>query len=329
MTYGKYPQSRLRRNRSSHWSRRLQRENHLTTNDLIYPMFVHDGSDSQITVDSMPNIYRYSVSAIVEEAKKIYDLGIPAIALFPNIEQDLKTPDGEEAANPTNLICRTIRALKKSVPQLGIISDVALDPYTTHGHDGVIAEGDVHNDRTIEILQYQAHIQAEAGCDVLAPSDMMDGRIGAIRQILEEKNLNNIQIMAYAAKYASAFYGPFRDAVGTDSDIYINKKTYQMDYANSKEAIREVALDISEGADSIIIKPGMPYLDIIRMISDEFSFPTFAYQVSGEYSMLHAAAEKGWLDLDAAIVESLTAFKRAGATGILTYFAKDAAKLLS
>jgi porphobilinogen synthase len=291
-------------------------------------MFVHDGTESKIAIDSMPNTYRFNTKSLIEEVKKVANLGIPAIALFPNIDQSKKTPDGEEAANPKNLICEATRAIKKAVPNIGIIGDIALDPYTTHGHDGVVVNGDVDNDKTIEILQYQAHIQAEAGCDILAPSDMMDGRIGAIRKTLEEKELSNIQIMAYAAKYASAFYGPFRDAVGSASDVYVSKKSYQMDYANSEEALREVALDIAEGADSIIIKPGMAYLDIIRMVRDEFSFPTFAYQVSGEYSMFHAAAEKGLLDLDAIMIESLTAFKRAGATGILTYFAVDMAQKL-
>lgn len=328
MINGTYPSSRPRRNRSKDWSRRLQRENNINVNDLIYPMFVHDGTEGMIPVNSMPNINRYSVEMLVEEARKIYDLGIPAVALFPSIDANLKTNDGEEAVNPKNLICQSIKALKKAIPDLGVICDIALDPYTTHGHDGVVFNGDVHNDKTVEILQYQAHTLAEAGCDVLAPSDMMDGRIGAIRKVLEEKNHDQVQIMAYAAKYASCFYGPFRDAVGTDQMKKVSKTSYQMDPSNSDEALREVAMDIAEGADSIIIKPGMPYLDIIRRVKDEFSFPVFAYQVSGEYAMLHAAANVGALDLEAAMMESILAFKRAGSTGVITYFAPNiAAKL--
>lgn len=326
---GTFPASRPRRTRKSDWSRRLFSENALSVNDLIWPVFVQDGTNQATAVSSMPDVSRLSIDLLTEEVKKAADLGIPAIALFPQTPDHLKTEDGREGINPDNLVCRTVRALKKAVPEMGIICDVALDPYTSHGQDGLLIDGIVANDETIEILIQQAEIQAEAGCDILAPSDMMDGRIGAIRAHLENKGYKNTQIMAYAAKYASAFYGPFRDAVGSGSSLKSGgKHSYQMDHANTDEALREVMLDIEEGADSLIVKPGMPYLDIIQRVTETFGFPTFAYQVSGEYAMLHAAAQKGWLDLDQVMMESLLAFKRAGAAGILTYFAPKVAQML-
>ncbi|WP_138379885.1 porphobilinogen synthase [Luteithermobacter gelatinilyticus] len=326
---GRFPLSRPRRLRRTVWSRDLHREHTLHVKDLIWPVFVQEGSKNKTEVASMPGVFRFSPDLLVHEAERACRLGIPAIALFPQTPDDLKTPEGQEACNPDNLICRTVRVLKKEFPQLGIICDVALDPYTTHGQDGVIIDGEVDNDSTNEILVRQAEVQAEAGCDILAPSDMMDGRIGLIRARLEECGLPQVQIMAYAAKYASAFYGPFRDAVGSNKSLKTGgKETYQMDPANSDEALREVALDIQEGADSLIIKPGLPYLDIIRRVTDEFGFPTFAYQVSGEYAMLHAAAQNGWLDLEKVMMESLLAFKRAGACGVLTYFAPVVAEKL-
>ena len=326
---GRFPLSRPRRLRRTVWSRDLHREHTLHVKDLIWPVFVQEGSKNKTEVASMPGVFRFSPDLLVHEAERACRLGIPAIALFPQTPDDLKTPEGQEACNPDNLICRTVRVLKKEFPQLGIICDVALDPYTTHGQDGVLIDGEVDNDSTNEILVRQAEVQAEAGCDILAPSDMMDGRIGLIRARLEECGLPQVQIMAYAAKYASAFYGPFRDAVGSNKSLKTGgKETYQMDPANSDEALREVALDIQEGADSLIIKPGLPYLDIIRRVTDEFGFPTFAYQVSGEYAMLHAAAQNGWLDLEKVMMESLLAFKRAGACGVLTYFAPVVAEKL-
>jgi porphobilinogen synthase len=318
----------MRRTRKSTWSRSMVRENNLSVSDLIWPMFIQDGDNKSTEIVSMPNIKRFSIDLAVENAAYAKDLGIPAIAVFPQTPEKLKSDQGAEGLNPENLICRAVRAIKSQVPEIGIICDVALDPYTTHGQDGLVIDGYVDNDQTIAKLIKQAQIQAEAGCDILAPSDMMDGRIAAIRKMLEENEMHNVQIMSYAAKYASAFYGPFRDAVGSSGNLKSNKKTYQMDPANTDEALREVAIDIEEGADSIIIKPGMPYLDIIDRVTREFKIPTFAYQVSGEYSMIHAAAANGWLDLDNAMMESLIAFKRAGACGVWTYFAPTVAKLL-
>jgi len=324
-----YPRHRPRRNRKSDWSRRLVRENTLSVNDLIWPVFIQEGTDKITEVPSMPGVSRWSIDRLIPEIKRAATAGIPAVALFPQTPQDLKTADGREAVNPENLVCRTARAIKDAVPEIGVICDVALDPYTSHGQDGIVIDGYVANDKTIDILVEQALIQTEGGCDILAPSDMMDGRVGAIRQALEKKAHVTTQIMAYAAKYASAFYGPFRDALGSDGNIKSGgKHSYQMDPGNSDEALREVMLDINEGADMIIVKPGMPYLDIIQRVSSEFGFPTFAYQVSGEYAMLHAAAGNGWLDLDQVMMESLLAFKRAGASGILTYFAPKAAAML-
>jgi len=324
-----YPYHRPRRNRKSEWSRRLVRENTLSVDDLIWPVFVQDGSNVATEITAMPGVMRRSIDLLIPEIEKAAKSGIPAVALFPQTPQDLKTEDGAEALNPDNLICRTIKAVKDAVPEIGIICDVALDPYTTHGQDGIVIDGYVANDETIDILMKQAILQTEAGCDILAPSDMMDGRIGAIREALEENNHINTQIMAYAAKYASAFYGPFREAIGSAGNIKSGgKNSYQMDPANSDEALREVIMDINEGADMLIIKPGMPYLDIIHRITSEYKYPTYAYQVSGEYAMLHAAAQNGWLDLDQVMLESLMAFKRAGASGILTYFAPRLAKIL-
>jgi porphobilinogen synthase len=318
----------MRRLRRHDWTRRLVAENALSPSDLIWPVFVIDGVNAREPVTSMPGVERLSVDLLVEAAKAAATLGIPAIALFPRIDPTKKTEDGREAANPDNLVCRAVRALKQAVPEMGVLCDVALDPFTSHGHDGVIIDGDVHNDQTIATLVQQALAQAEAGCDIIAPSDMMDGRVGAIRAALEQAGHHNILIMAYAAKYASAFYGPFRDALGSARSLVGDKRTYQMDPANGDEALREVALDLAEGADMVMVKPGMPYLDIVRRVKERFGVPTFAYQVSGEYAMLAAAMGNGWLDRDRAMMEALLAFKRAGASGILTYFAVEAAKLL-
>ncbi|MFJ2994758.1 porphobilinogen synthase [Pandoraea sp. NPDC087047] len=325
-----YPLLRPRRMRRDDFSRRLMRENHLTCDDLIYPVFVLEGEKRREAVDSMPGVERVSVDELLRVADTCVTLGVPVISLFPNIEASLKTPDGIEAANPEGLIPRAVRELKRNFPDLGVLTDVALDPYTSHGQDGVLDEnGYVINDVTTRLLVQQALTQAQAGVDIVAPSDMMDGRIGAIREALEAGGHIHTRIMAYAAKYASAFYGPFRDAVGSAANLgKSNKMTYQMDPANSDEALREVALDIEEGADMVMVKPGMPYLDIVRRVKDEFRFPTYAYQVSGEYAMLKAAAQNGWLDHDKVMMESLLAFKRAGADGILTYFALDAARLI-
>ncbi|AHB04034.1 MULTISPECIES: porphobilinogen synthase [Pandoraea] len=325
-----YPLLRPRRMRRDDFSRRLMRENRLTCDDLIYPVFVLDGENRREAVDSMPGVERVSVDELLRVADTCVTLGVPVISLFPNVDASLKTPDGIEATNPDGLIPRAVRELKRHFPDLGVLTDVALDPYTSHGQDGVLDEnGYVINDVTTGILVKQALTQAEAGVDIVAPSDMMDGRIGAIREALEAGGHIHTRIMAYAAKYASAFYGPFRDAVGSASNLGKgNKMTYQMDPANSDEALREVALDIEEGADMVMVKPGMPYLDIVRRVKDEFRFPTYAYQVSGEYAMLKAAAQNGWLDHDKVMMESLLAFKRAGADGILTYFALDAARLI-
>ena len=325
-----FPEHRPRRMRRDDWSRRLMQENSVSANDLIYPVFLLEGQGKSEAVTSMPGVNRVSLDLLLPVALECADLGIPVLALFPVIDASLKTPDGKEAFNPNGLIPNAVRELKKRFPNLGIMTDIALDPYTSHGQDGVLDEqGRILNDETAAILVKQAVAQAEAGVDIVAPSDMMDGRIGKIREALEQKNLIHTRIMAYSAKYASAFYGPFRDAVGSAKNLgKADKKTYQMDCANTDEALREVALDISEGADMVMVKPGMPYLDIVRRVRDEFNYPTYAYQVSGEYAMLKAAAQNGWLDHDAVMMESLLAFKRAGADGILTYFALEAARLI-
>jgi porphobilinogen synthase len=324
-----FPTTRLRRNRARDFSRRLVRETVLTTDDLIYPMFVVDGERRREPVASMPGIDRLSIDALVDEAREVAALGIPAIALFPNVDVRLKTPDGAEAWNPDGLVPRAVRAVKAAVPELGIVTDAALDPYTSHGQDGIVdANGYVLNDVTVQALCRQAQICARAGADVIAPSDMMDGRVGAIRRTLDEQGFIGTQILAYAAKYASAYYGPFRDAVGSAASLGKgDKRTYQMDPANADEALAEVGLDIAEGADMVMVKPGMPYLDIVRRVKDRFGVPTFVYQVSGEYAMHAGAIERGWLS-EAVVLESLVCCKRAGADGILTYFAKRAARLL-
>jgi porphobilinogen synthase len=316
--------------RRDDWSRRLMQENHISSNDLIYPVFLLEGEGKSEAVASMPGVNRLSLDLLFPVAQECIDLGIPVLALFPVIDAALKTPDGKEACNPNGLVPTAVRELKKRFPNLGIMTDVALDPFTSHGQDGVLDEqGRILNDETTAILVQQAITQAEAGVDIVAPSDMMDGRIGKIRDALEQKKLIHTRIMAYSAKYASAFYGPFRDAVGSAKNLgKADKKTYRMDCANSDEALREVALDISEGADMVMVKPGMPYLDIVRRVREEFNYPTYAYQVSGEYAMLKAAAQNGWLDHNAVMMESLLAFKRAGADGVLTYFALEAARLL-
>jgi porphobilinogen synthase len=317
---------RPRRNRKSEWARRMVRENVLSTDDLIWPLFVADGTNRRVPVASMPGVERLTVDQAVRDAERAAKLTIPCIALFPYTEPGLRDEEGSEALNPDNLVCRAIRAIKAEFPDLGILCDVALDPYTSHGHDGLLRDGAIINDETVEILVKQALVEAQAGCDIIAPSDMMDGRVGAIRQALDAAGRTEVQIMAYAAKYASAFYGPFRDAVGSSATLMGDKRTYQMDPANSDEALREVELDIAEGADMVMVKPGLPYLDIVRRVKDAFGMPTFAYQVSGEYSMIMAAANNGWLDGDKAMMESLIAFKRAGADGVLTYFAPMAAE---
>jgi len=325
-----YPLGRPRRLRRDDFTRNLVREHTLTAHDLIYPVFVLDGQQRRETVSSMPGVERLSLDLLLPVAEECVKLGIPVMALFPVIDPALKTPNGQEALNPDGLVPRVVRALKERFPQLGVMTDVALDPYTSHGQDGVLDDtGYILNDETVAILTQQALTQARAGVDIVAPSDMMDGRIGAIRNALEEHGLVHTRIMAYSAKYASAFYGPFRDAVGSAANLgKSNKKVYQMDPANTDEALREVAMDIAEGADMVMVKPGMPYLDVVRRVKDEFRMPTFAYQVSGEYAMLKAAAQNGWLDHDSVMMESLLAFKRAGADGILTYFAIAAARLL-
>ena len=321
---------RPRRLRRDSFTRNLVRENALSPNDLIYPVFVVDGKQQRQVLPSMPGVERLSLDLLLPMAEECVQLGIPVMALFPVIDPGLKTPDGREALNPDGLIPRVVQALKKEFPELGVMTDVALDPFTSHGQDGLPdADGYILNDETVAVLVKQALTQAGAGVDIVAPSDMMDGRIGAIRQALEANHFIHTRIMAYSAKYASAFYGPFRDAVGSAANLGKgNKKVYQMDPGNSDEALREVAMDIAEGADMVMVKPGMPYLDIVRRVKDEFKIPTFAYQVSGEYAMLKAAAINGWLDHDAVMMESLLAFKRAGADGVLTYFARDAARLL-
>lgn len=323
-----YPALRLRRPRMADWSRRLFSEAQITPNDLIWAVILKDGEDVREPVTAMPGVHRLSPDQAVIAAKQAKDLGVPALALFPYTEAGDRTPGGEEALNPDNLMCRAARAIKEAVPDIGLMADVALDPYTDHGHDGLLKEGEILNDETVEILVQQAIVEAQAGFDIIAPSDMMDGRVAAIRKGLDGEGFSNVQIMAYAAKYASAFYGPYREAIGSAGVLKGDKRTYQMDPANSDEAMREIALDLSEGADSVMIKPGMPYLDIVRRVKDEFGAPTFVFQVSGEYAMIKAAAQNGWLEGDRAMMESLIAFKRAGANGVITYFAPDAAKLM-
>lgn len=327
---GTFPAARMRRNRRHDWMRRLTAENRLQVSDLIWPLFIHDGAKA-IEVESMPGVQRLGLDGLLAAGERAMQLGIPAIALFPSCDPSLKDEQGSEAANPDNLVCRAVQAVKQEFPDLGVICDVALDPYTSHGQDGVLVDGYVANEPTVDMLIQQALVQAQAGCDVIAPSDMMDGRIGSIRQALDEADLIDVALMAYSAKYNSAFYGPFRDAVASaPSKTSRNggKGTYQMDPANSDEALREVAMDIREGADSVIVKPGLPYLDILQRVKSAFGVPTYVYQVSGEYAMLNAAAEKGWLDLQTVMMESLLAMKRAGADGIWTYYAAQAAEII-
>ena len=328
MVHAPYPLARPRRLRRTAWSRRLVREHTLQPSDLIWPIFVIEGQNRREPIPSMPGVERLSIDLATEAVAEAARWGIPVVALFPNIARDLRTPDGAYALRPDTLICRAVRAIKAQVPEVGLLCDVALDPYTSHGHDGLLEDGEILNDPTVEALVTQALVQAEAGCDILATSDMMDGRVGAIRAALEAKGLQHTQIMSYAAKYASAFYGPYRDAIGSRGLLQGDKKTYQMDPANAAEALREVALDIAEGADMVMVKPGLPYLDIVARVKAEFGMPTFAYQVSGEYAMIEAAAAQGWIDGERVMLESLLAFKRAGADGVLTYFALRAAKLL-
>jgi porphobilinogen synthase len=320
--------SRPRRNRRAEWARRLVCETVLTTGDLIWPLFLTEGSNARVPVTSMPGVERLSVDQAVREAERAAKLEIPCIALFPHTDPALRDAEGSEALNQQNLVCRAIRAIKQEVPEVGVLCDVALDPFTSHGHDGLLRDGVILNDETVAILVQQALIQAAAGCDIIAPSDMMDGRVGAIRAALDKAGFIDVQIMAYSAKYASAFYGPFRDAIGSNATLTGDKRTYQMDPANSDEALREAELDIAEGADMLMVKPGLPYLDILHRIKDAFGMPTFAYQVSGEYSMIVAAARNGWIDGDRAMMESLMACKRAGADGVLTYFAPQVAEKL-
>ncbi|MCW5736654.1 MAG: porphobilinogen synthase [Enhydrobacter sp.] len=327
-TLGRYPSTRLRRNRREDWSRRLVAETKLSVDDLIWPVFVQEGTNERTPVASMPGVDRLTVDLFVEAVKEARDLGIPAVAIFPETDPKAKTPDAREAYNPDNLVCRAIRAAKAAVSGIGIVCDVALDPFNSDGHDGIVREGVILNDESVEALVKQAIVQTEAGADVQAPSDMMDGRIGAIRRALDDKGYQHAQIMSYAAKYASAFYNPFRDAIGSSGALKGDKKTYQMDPANSDEALREVGFDIEEGADMVMVKPGLPYLDIVRRVKDAFGVPTYAYQVSGEYAMLRGAADRGWLDWNKVLLETLGSFKRAGCDGILTYGAVDAARLL-
>jgi porphobilinogen synthase len=328
MAYGTFPTTRMRRNRRDGWTRKLVAETALTAGDLIWPVFVAEGRRLRDPVASMPGVVRVSLDELVAHVEPAATLGIPAVALFPATPAERKDPEGTESGNPENLMCRAARLLKKEFPDLGLIGDVALDPYTDHGHDGVIRDGYVANDETLAVLTAQALVQAHAGIDVIAPSDMMDGRVAAIRAALDAEGLIHTRIMSYAAKYASAFYGPFRDALGSNVALKGDKKTYQMDPANSDEALREVAIDLAEGADMVMVKPGMPYLDIVRRVHERFGVPTFAYQVSGEYAMIAGAAERGWIDGERAMMESLIGFKRAGAAGVLTYFAPAAARLL-
>lgn len=334
MATPQYPNTRMRRVRQTAWSRKLVSENQLSVSDLIWPVFVQPGEGKSDAVESMPGVYRYSIDRLTDSVREAHGLGIPAIAIFPQTDPSKKTEHAEEAINPDNLVCQTVAALKRAVPDIGIICDVALDPYTSHGQDGLVRDGIVINDESVKMLCEQALVQARAGCDIIAPSDMMDGRIGAIRSALDQAGFENVMIMSYAAKYASAFYGPFRDAIGSKSNLKAGnvsgggKQTYQMNPANTDEAIREVQLDITEGADMVMVKPGMPYLDIVQRVKSTFGVPTFAYQVSGEYAMLMAAVKNGWLDHEAVMLESLLGFKRAGCDGVLTYFAIEAARRL-
>ena len=330
LSAGRFPTIRMRRNRRHRWTREMVAEQHLTAKDFIWPVFVHGGPEPEVPVPSMPGVVRYSLDAVVDAVGHAVELGIPAIAIFPATDPSKKTPLAEEALNPDNLVCQALRNLKHAFGNdVGLLADVALDPYSSHGQDGIVRDGYVANDATLDVLCRQAVVQAEAGCDIAAPSDMMDGRIGAIRAALDADGRDDVMIMAYAAKYASAFYGPFRDAVGSSANLGEgDKKTYQMNPANGDEALREVALDLQEGADMVMVKPGMPYLDIVQRVSSTFQVPTFAYQVSGEYSMLAGAADNGWLAREDVVLESLMSFKRAGATGILTYFAVEAAAAL-
>jgi porphobilinogen synthase len=320
--------TRMRRNRGNEWARRMVREHVLSAGDLIWPLFVMDGEKTRVPVPSMPGVERLSIDHAVREAERAARLAIPCIALFPYTDPSLRDETGSEALNPDNLVCRAIAAIKREVPEVGILCDVALDPFTSHGHDGLLRDGVILNDETVAVLVKQAIVQAEAGCDIIAPSDMMDGRVGAIRKALDAAQFIDVSIMSYAAKYASAFYGPFRDAVGSAKTLTGDKRTYQMDPGNSDEALREVALDIEEGADMIMVKPGLPYLDIVQRVKEAFGMPTFAYQVSGEYAMIMAASQNGWLDGERAMMESLIAFKRAGCDGVLTYFAPRVAEKL-
>ncbi|MCA8932462.1 MAG: porphobilinogen synthase [Rhodospirillaceae bacterium] len=326
---GRFPTTRLRRLRQAPWLRRLAAETALTVDQLIWPCFILPGEKAIEPVASMPGVVRYSVDLLVDQVREAADLGIPAVALFPATEADRRTPDGREATNPDNLMCRAIRAVKAAVPEIGIIGDVALDPYTTHGHDGLMDGDTILNDETLKVLVRQALVMAEAGLDVVAPSDMMDGRIGAIRTALDGAGHRGVVLLSYAAKYASAYYGPFRDAVGSGARLKGDKRTYQMNPANSDEALREIELDLAEGADMVMVKPGLPYLDVIRRARETFGVPVLAYQVSGEYAALRAASDNGWLSYDAVMMETLSAFRRAGCSGILTYAAKDAARILA
>jgi len=322
---GPFPGTRMRRNRWDDWTRRMVVENRLSADDFIWPVFVIEGDNAREPVESMPGVERLSIDLLCEAVADARDLGIPAVALFPMIDESLKTPDAREAWNPDNLVCRAVRAVRAAVPDVGVMCDVALDPFNSDGHDGIVKDGRILNDETLEALCKQTLVQADAGSQVAAPSDMMDGRVGAMRKSLDEAGHQNVRIMAYSAKFASAFYGPFRDAVGSGGALKGDKKTYQLDPANTDEALHEVALDLAEGADMVMVKPGLPYLDVLRRVKDTFKVPTFAYNVSGEYAMLRAAGERGWLDYERVVVESLMAFKRAGADGILTYSAVDVA----
>lgn len=328
MITGSYPQIRKRRLRQSGWIRDMVQENRLHVSDLVWPVFVIEGENQTEEISSMPGVLRYSIDLLVEEVKKAADLGIPAVALFPVTPIEKKTDDGKEAYNPDNLMCRAITSIKHNTPEIGIITDVALDPYTSHGHDGILKDAKILNDETLDVLCQQSLVQAEAGADVIAPSDMMDGRVGRIRATLEQAGHQDTLILSYAAKYASAFYGPFRDAVGSSGCLSGDKKTYQMNPANTDEALQEVAIDIEEGADMVMVKPGLPYLDVIQRVKSTFNIPTFAYHISGEYAMLQAAAQNGWLSYEDGILEKMLSFKRAGTDGILTYAARDVAKLL-
>ena len=326
--FGRFPASRMRRNRREDWTRRLVAENTLTPNDFILPIFVGEGKGRTDAISSMPGVNRYSVDVLDDVVGEAKEAGVPAVVIFPEVDPAAKTPDAREANNPENLVCRSIRAITETHPGMGIICDAALDPFNSDGHDGLVVDGYVINDESVELLCLQSIVQAEAGCHIIAPSDMMDGRVAAIRKALDGAGYENVGIMSYAAKYASAFYGPFRDAIGSKAALKGDKKTYQIDPANTDEALRQVAQDIDEGADMIMIKPGLPYLDILRRVKETFALPTFAYQVSGEYAMLKGAANNGWLDNDKVVLESLIAFKRAGADGILTYMAVEASRLL-